>query len=525
MALYEAALEDVKSSPEGAHIGAFFDFDGTICHGFSATSFLSEQIRKGEYSPLEVIELVSSMTLFLRKQLDFSSMMSANAELQTGKSVADYKQFAEDLFESHIAKIIYPESRAIIREHIRKGHTVAIISSATRYQLEPAARDLGVKHLFCTEMVEENGRFTGEVVHPTCYGPGKVLAAEKLAKEYNIDFQQSFFYSDSDEDMPLLEKVGKPRPLNPNKGLTGIAEDLNWPIQRFSSRGRPKLNELVRSTVATGSIAASFAATLPIKWLTGDNRLYRNAGTSFFGYLSSALTNVSLDVSGQEHLLNRPAVVIINHQSKADIIVVANLLKEDLAGVGKMEIKKMPLVGKALEIAGAVYIDRKNSGSAIEAMKPLVDVIQNEKRSVVIAPEGTRSVSPMPGKFKKGAFHIAIQAGVPILPVVIHNAIDVAPKGQFIFKPATVKVEVLPPIDPSTWNMDKLEQHIEAVRQLYIEKLDVGYVEEAINQTAKPKAVVKKATPKKAVAKKAPAKKAAPKKRAATKKAAVSKPS
>ncbi|MEO0952912.1 MAG: lysophospholipid acyltransferase family protein, partial [Pseudomonadota bacterium] len=88
-----------------------------------------------------------------------------------------------------------------------------------------------------------------------------------------------------------------------------------------------------------------------------------------------------------------------------------------------------------------------------------------------IAPEGTRSLSTELLPFKKGAFHIAMQAGVPIVPVVIHNSIDVAPKGTFVFRPATVHVDVLPPVDTSDWQRGDIDTHIAEIRQQFLETL------------------------------------------------------
>ena len=167
----------------------------------------------------------------------------------------------------------------------------------------------------------------------------------------------------------------------------------------------------------------------------------------------------------------RPAVFVFNHQSKVDVVIIAKLLRRDIAGVGKKEIKQMPLIGKTLELAGTVFIDRENSASAIEAMKPLVDAMRNQGKSVVIAPEGTRTITPKLGSFKKGPFHLAIQAGVPVVPVIIHNAGDVAPKGDFVFRPATVEVDVLPPVDTSSWSSADIERHVAEVRQLFLEVL------------------------------------------------------
>jgi putative phosphoserine phosphatase/1-acylglycerol-3-phosphate O-acyltransferase len=125
-----------------------------------------------------------------------------------------------------------------------------------------------------------------------------------------------------------------------------------------------------------------------------------------------------------------------------------------------------------------VFIDRSNAKSAIESIAPLVDAMRNEGKSVVLAPEGTRTVSPRLAPFKKGAFHIAMQAGVPMIPIVIRNAGDVAPKGDFIFRSATVDVEVLPPVDTSEWTRSTLDQHVAEVRNIFARAL--GQPEEAV---------------------------------------------
>jgi putative phosphoserine phosphatase/1-acylglycerol-3-phosphate O-acyltransferase len=147
-------------------------------------------------------------------------------------------------------------------------------------------------------------------------------------------------------------------------------------------------------------------------------------------------------------------------------------LRRDLAGVGKKEIGDVPVLGKLMQLGGTVLIDRENSKSAREAMEPLVDVLQKEGRSVCIAPEGTRSTSTNLGRFKKGAFYLAMQAGVPIVPIVIHNAIDVAPRGQYVFRPATVKVSVLPPVDTRGWTAATMNEHVESVRDMFLVELD-----------------------------------------------------
>jgi putative phosphoserine phosphatase/1-acylglycerol-3-phosphate O-acyltransferase len=462
----------VEMAPDGPSVGALFDFDGTLISGFSVFSFIKEQIMRADLAPREVTELLAAMGSYAVGQLGFSGLMVAAAQMLRGVSEESYAKLGEEVFEKHLARQIYPEARALVEAHLEKGHTVAIISSATRYQIDSAAADLGIEKVLCTRLVVENGEFTGAVVKPTCWGQGKVTAAESLVQDCQVNLEESFFYTDSHEDVALLERVGKPQPLNPNDKLTTISERRGWPVRRFASRGQPRLTDYLRSIAATWSIIPTFAAALPIWALTGSVREAQNFASSVFGDYAAALIGLRLNVKGEQNLWERrPAVFVFNHQSKADVIITAKLLRRDIAGVGKKELKQYPLIGRILEFAGVVFVDRQNSASAIEAMTPLVDAMRFEGKSVVIAPEGTRAVSPRLGPFKKGAFHLAMQAGVPVVPIVIHNAIDVAPKGDFVFRSATVDVEVLPPIDTSDWQAKTIDKHVAEVRRQFLHVL------------------------------------------------------
>ena len=478
MATIENLLQDIEASPKGPKIAAIFDFDGTIIAGYSATAFIREQLRRGDLTPRQLVELLSAMTSFGMGNLGFSAFMAVNAQFMRGITEASYVEVGEELYTKQIARLIYPESRALVEAHLAKGHTVAVISSATPYQVAPAAQGLGIEHVLCSQLEVEDGKFTGAVVSPTCFGQGKVIAAESLAAEHGADLDKSFFYSDSQDDLLLLERVGLPRALNPSSKLDTIARDRRWPIARFGSRGRPTLNQFIRSVAATSSLVTSFLAGLPIYAITGSRRESQNFSFSLFADTASALIGMDLKVKGEKNLWShRPAIFVFNHQSKADVIVVAKLLRRDIAGIGKQEIKKeTPILGKVLELAGVVFIDRADGASAIDAISPLVDAMKNEGKSVVLAPEGTRTISPKLAPFKKGAFHLAMQAGVPMVPIVIHNAGDVAPKGNFVFRPSTVEVEVLAPIDTSDWSVATINDHVRDVRNMFARVL--GQAEE-----------------------------------------------
>jgi len=519
---YQSHLQDVLDAPEGAHIAALFDFDGTIIAGYSAAAMLWEKIKRREMTADEVVETINVMAQYSTGNMGFSGLMTGAAKFMKGVTEDSYFEFGEELYEKYIARKVYPEARALIEAHRAKGHTIAIVSSATIYQIEPTARDLDIEHVLCSQYEVENGEFTGNIIRPLCFGEGKVIAAENLAADYGLDLDQSYFYSDSYDDIELLERVGKPRPLNPNTKLREAAREHGWPLEKYESRGQGKPVDYVRTIYATGSLIGSAIASLPIWALTGSQREAMNFSTGLFGDIATALTGCELEVTGEENLwTSRPCIFVFNHQSKADVMILAKLIRRDMGGVAKKEVRDTPVIGKLMELAGTVFIDRANAGSAIKAMAPLIDA------------EGTRTLSPKLGPFKKGAFHMAIQAGVPMVPIVIHNAGDVAPKNEFLMRPAKVRVDVLPAVDTSNWSIRTMNQHVAEVRGMFLKALGQAEEEEALEAlvneeraTAKKTGGTKqtrKPVAKKAVARKKPAERKARPKKTVTKKA-VAKP-
>ena len=270
MALYEELVDTVNQMEDGPQVGAFFDFDRTIISGFSALVFIREQFRQGMLSRSEFTEVLAAVANFGVGLTGFSGLMVSCAKFLKGMSTETYQDFAEEVYKKYLSRLIYAESRTLIEAHLAKGHTVAIVSSATGYQLEAAARELGIKHVLCSQFEVEDGLFTGEILRPLCYGEGKLVAAEGLAKECGIEFSKSCFYTDSDEDIELLDRVGYPRPVNPNSKLTSIAESRGWVVRHFNSRGRPTVLNLARTAMAYGTMLGSLASGLAMWGLSGS---------------------------------------------------------------------------------------------------------------------------------------------------------------------------------------------------------------------------------------------------------------
>lgn len=469
--LHDKLTREIREGPSGPKIGAFFDVDRTLLAGFSAVSFLWERIASGRVGPGELARGMLGTVMYAMGRTGFSAFVAAHTAAYQGLEERSLDELGQEVFDKHLATQIFPESRALVRAHQERGHTVAIVSSATPYQVDPVGRDLGVAHVLCTRLEAEDGVLTGRVLHPTCFGRGKLLAAEDLAEEHDIDLGQSYFYTDSIDDLPLLENVGRPRPTNPDGRLAQIAKERRWPVQRFTSRGRPDFEQIARTALAYASIVPSVAAGIGVGLLNRSHREAVNMMGSLWGDLSTSLSGVDLRVEGEQNLWShRPAVFIFNHQSGLDAPLVLKMIRRDVTGIAKQEIRRNPIFGPLFTAAGVVFVDRGDSKKAIAAMAPALEALK-QGRSIAIAPEGTRQKTPRLGPFKKGAFHLAMQARVPIVPIVIRNAGELmAPRGVLISS-GTVDVAVLDPIDTSRWTVKTLNAKVEMVRQRYLDTL------------------------------------------------------
>jgi putative phosphoserine phosphatase/1-acylglycerol-3-phosphate O-acyltransferase len=463
-------VKEVLNDEKGAHIAAFFDLDRTLIRGFSAKDFFQNRLLSGQMTAREIVMQFAGVLVYATGNGNFAGLAAIGAQGVKGIKEQVFLEVGEDVYQKHLANEIYPESRALVSAHLAQGHTVAIVSAATPYQIEPIARELGINQVMCTRMEVKDGEFTGKIIEPACWGIGKAQQATQFAENFKIDLSKSYFYTDSYEDLPLLEIVGKPRPLNPDTKLSTLAFKNHWPISRFDDNDRPQLVNILRTGLAMGSLLPAVASGLfsglyNMSWKEGINAM-----TATIGDLGASLVGINLLVKGEENLWkHRPAVFIFNHQSQVDFFIAAKLLRKDIIGVAKKELEN-GIYGFMMGLAGVVFVDRADSEKAIESLKPVVDALKSGQ-SLVIFPEGTRSYDYKLGRFKKGPFHIAMQAGVPIVPIIIRNAHDVMPRGATFVKPAVVDVVVLPPISTNDWHSDRLDHHIDEVRQLYLDEL------------------------------------------------------
>ncbi len=469
--VYGDLTRDIDRAAPGPGGIAFFDFDGTLIFGFSIASIFRERVLSGRLRPRDALAQFLSLVGHGVSGSDYTLLLEEAAETLAGVPEQEFIDLGERVFDKYLAGVVYPESRALLRAHQRRGHTVVVLSSATGYQIDPVARELGIEHVLCNHFEVENGLFTGEILDPVVYGRGKLDAARRFAAERGVDLADCWFYSDGLEDLPLLEAVGRPRPLNPDSALREVAHRRDWPIRDFSSRGLPGLREVVRTGLVYGAFMSAALSIVPTWILNRSRRDAVNLAVTTWGEFGSALAGIDVRVRGEQYLwAERPAVFLFNHQSAIDVLIVAKLLRRDFNAIAKQEIALNPLVGPVFRVADTVFVDRRNHEKAIEALRPVVGSLRSGL-SLAIAPEGTRSASDRLGPFKKGPFHIAMQAGVPVVPIVIHNAGDVLPKGGFFVRPAPVQVDVLPPVPTGDWRPETVDRHVADVREMYLEAL------------------------------------------------------
>lgn len=466
----ESITQDVLDEEEGAHIAAFFDLDRTLINDFSAKQFVKSRFLSGKSTPKEVLSQFATLVAYAIGNRDFEILTKISALGVKGIKEKQFTDLGKEIFKDHLASTIYPESRTLIQSHLEKGHQVVIISAATRYQVKPIADELGIKDIYCTEMEVKKGKFTG-IISEMCWSEGKARAGRTFAKANNIDLSKSFFYTDSIDDYPLLEIVGKPIATNPDNKLSQLAFENDWKILRFKVNTKKPLVNGLRTGLAAASMYPSAIKGLVKGALSMSQKEGVNTTIESIGDLGTKLAGLDINVKNEQNLVDhRPAVFCFNHQSSADFFIILKLLKKDVTGVAKKELELTPF-GPIFKAMGAIFIDRSDKKKAIESMEKAAEVIKNGT-SVAIAPEGTRSGSKKLGKFKKGAFHLAMKAGVPIVPIVIKNAYKAMPKGSKIFRPTHIQVVVLDPVDTSEWKPKLLDNYIEEVRNLYVKELE-----------------------------------------------------
>ena len=237
-AAYPARVDSYGPRPGGGgRPAAFFDLDKTIIAKSSVMAFGRPFFQGGLINRRAVLKSTYAQFMYSVGGADHDQMERMRAylsQLCKGWDVDQVKAIVAETLHDLIDPLIYEEAAALIEEHHAAGRDVVIVSSSGAEVVEPIGEMLGAQHVIATRMVVENGRFTGHIDY-YAYGPTKAAAVAELAKLEGYDLADSFAYSDSSTDIPMLEAVGHPCAVNPDRALRKEAIARGWPILDFSN--------------------------------------------------------------------------------------------------------------------------------------------------------------------------------------------------------------------------------------------------------------------------------------------------
>ena len=258
MPIVSGVTASASAHPVGGRIAAFFDLDKTVIAKSSTLAFSKPFFDQGLINRRAVLKSSYAQFLFLLSGADHDQMERMRAHLTnmcTDWDVEQVKAIVAETLHDIVDPLIFAEAADLIADHRIRGHDIVVVSASGEEVVQPIAEALGATHTAATRMVVKDGKYTGELEF-YCYGPGKVEAIEKLAATENYDLSQCYAYSDSMTDLPMLEAVGHPTAVNPDRGLRKEAAGRSWPILTFSNPVslRARLQAPSSTTVAATAV-------------------------------------------------------------------------------------------------------------------------------------------------------------------------------------------------------------------------------------------------------------------------------
>lgn len=215
---------------------AFLDLDQTVIAKSSALAFSKPFMDQGLINRRTVLKSSYAQFLMLLSGADHDQMERMRAHLTnmcTGWNVEQIKAIVNETMHDIVTPLIFAEAAELIADHKLCGRDVVVVSASGEEIVAPIARALGATHAMATRMVVADGKYTGEIAF-YCYGEGKVQAIRELAAREGYPLEHCYAYSDSITDLPMLQVVGHPSAVNPDRALRKEAIANGWPVLTFS---------------------------------------------------------------------------------------------------------------------------------------------------------------------------------------------------------------------------------------------------------------------------------------------------
>jgi HAD superfamily hydrolase (TIGR01490 family) len=257
---------------------AFFDLDKTVIAKASVAAFGRRFYREGLISRRSLVRGLYAQLVFLYVGADeakIARMRASMLDLTKGWDQAQVKEIVEEALERIVEPIIYAEALELIAAHRAQGRVIVIVSASPEEIVLPLARYLDVdKAIASRAKIDAEGRYTGQMEYDA-FGPAKSRSMRMMADDLGIDLSSSYAYSDSATDLPMLEVVGHPVAVNPDRELLRIAQERSWEVRRFVRpvRLRDRVPVPRPGWAAVGAAAA--ASTGVILWWLSRRSGYR----------------------------------------------------------------------------------------------------------------------------------------------------------------------------------------------------------------------------------------------------------
>ncbi|WP_353952095.1 HAD-IB family hydrolase [Knoellia sp. S7-12] len=388
---------------------AFFDLDRTLLQGGTGPHLSRAMVELG----LVPRSLPGQGMLFKAFDLFGENLPSIFLARQAtlvarGK---DSKSFDEAASQAAtvIAELVHPFALALIEQHKAEGRRVVMATTTPTHLIKPLADQLGFDDVIATRYsTKEDGTFDGSIRGPFVWSTGKLAAVKHYAAQHDIDLVESYAYSDSIFDLPLLEAVGQPAAVNPDPRLTMYAVARRWPIVHFD--------------VSPGVLK------IPVLGIELQRILFEGLRSTFFPC-------ARFDIAGIENIPRHgPVILVGNHRSYFDAVAMANVVRRSGRSarfLGKKEMFDIPVLGPFLKAAGGIRVDRGEGGA--ESYDMAVLALEGGEM-VGLLPEATipRGAAFFDSvlKGKLGAARLASVSRAPVIPVGMWGTEKVWPRSS-----------------------------------------------------------------------------------------------
>ena len=247
---------------------AFFDLDKTIVARSSPLALGRSFYREGLISRSFMLKSLYAQMMFQlmgASEDKMDRMRTEAAKLTAGWDPERVREVVNQVIDEVITPLIYAEALELMAEHRAAGRVICIVSSSPEEIVEPFARMLDIDHWIATRPQVVDGKYTGELDF-YAYGPHKADAIKELAENHGLSLEGSFAYTDSITDLPMLEAVGRPVVINPDKELRRLAEDRGWDVQTFRNPVplRSRIPQLRAPAALSGKERASVAGVMAL---------------------------------------------------------------------------------------------------------------------------------------------------------------------------------------------------------------------------------------------------------------------